>query len=74
VTRRIFTAAMNMARTVKMRDLVWLIFRHRTVDYRAPHRRHPAPLPAPLTPEQLEKARAAMQEIHGDSGLLGRRL
>ena len=32
-------------------------------------------LPVPdLTPEQLERARSAMQAIHGDSGLLGRKL
>ena len=32
------------------------------------------PIVSQPTPEQLERARAAMREIHGDSGLLGRRL
>jgi hypothetical protein len=35
--------------------------------------RYCPPEPKP-TPEQVEKARKAMEEIHGDSGLLRRRL
>ena len=32
------------------------------------------PIISQPTPEQLERARSAMEQIHGDSGLLGRRL
>lgn len=32
------------------------------------------PLPCSPTEEQLERARAAMDQIHGDSSLLGRKL
>ena len=32
------------------------------------------PIISQPTPEQLERARSAMEQIHGDSGLLGRKL
>ena len=37
--------------------------------FRAPKSK---PLPCSYTPEQLERARAAMQEIYGDASTLGR--